>query len=169
MLWIAGFLMSAGLALIWISHRRRTAAGLPPGRVIYIDTAHLGRLEQALYDPHTDLTGRPDYLVRKGGTIIPVEVKSGRAPAVPYPSHVHQLAAYCLLVEATQGVRPPYGVIRYANRAYAVDYTPALKEGLLETLAEMRRAERHLPDRSHDSPARCRACGYREVCDQPLD
>jgi len=98
-----------------------------------------------------------------------VEVKSGRTPEAPYDSHIFQVAAYCLLVEKTYGVRPPYGLIHYPHRNFAVDYTRQLESALLEHLAEMRRDEmRSDVLRSHEDPARCRGCGFRKVCDQRL-
>lgn len=168
MLWLALALALLGLLLLWLARRRQAVAGLPPGRVIYMDTDHLRRNEQALYDPATDLTGRPDYLVRQGSTPIPVEVKSGRAPLRPHPSHVLQLAAYCLLVEAVYGRRPAYGVLKYADRAFAIDYDRALEAEVRRLIAEMHAAGDEVQDRSHDSPARCRACGFHHLCDQRL-
>ena len=44
-----------------------------------------------------------------------------------------QLAAYCLLVEETIGAAPPYGLLRYAERTFRLDYTQqALSENLLD-------------------------------------
>jgi CRISPR-associated exonuclease Cas4 len=98
-----------------------------------------------------------------------VEVKSGWAPPVPYESHVFQLAAYCLLVERSTARRPPYGILRYRNRTFAVDYTKDLENKLVELLAEMRIEERTGEcHRSHDEPARCERCGYRELCEEKL-
>ncbi len=115
------------------------------------------------------MTGKPDYLVEHGGQVIPVEVKSGRAPEAPYDSHIFQLAAYCLLVQRSLGKRPPYGIIHYQDRDFAVDYTPELETALLELLADMRRDEwRGEAFRSHESPARCLRCGFRHVCDQKV-
>ncbi len=155
---------------LWLAGRRETrAAGLPPGRVIYVDTGTAGRPEQPLFSRRHRLAGKPDYLVQSGQAVIPVEVKTTRAPDEPYPSHVLQLAAYCLLSAETYGVRPPYGVIKYPERAFAVDYTPALETLLLETLAALQ-ADRRAAQvaRSHDDPVRCRHCGVRDACDQRL-
>ncbi len=170
------FLFYAALALIflavilfWISGRARRAAGLPGGRIIYTDTRGWGKVEKPLYDSMLGLTGKPDYLVEQHGRLIPVEVKSGRAPAAPYDSHIYQLAAYCLLVEKTMGKRPPYGILHYPERDFAVDYTHELENALLDLLADIRRDERReeVP-RSHQNPGRCAQCGFREVCDQRL-
>lgn len=169
MLYIGLILLLLGLFLLWRASRQRRAAGLPSGRLIYTDTHGWGRVEQPLTAAELGLTGKPDYLVQAGGQIIPVEVKSGRAPAAPYDSHIFQLAAYCLLVEKTYGRRPPYGIIHYSSRDFAVDYTRELEAALLDRLAEIRRDEsrRDVP-RSHEQPTRCRRCGFRGVCDQSL-
>ena len=103
------------------------------------------------------------------GVLVPVEVKTGRAPQAPYDSHIFQLASYCLLVEKTYGKRPPYGIIHYNNRDFAVDYTQELESNLLDILADMKRDD-HKGEvaRSHDQASRCVRCGYRKVCDQRL-
>lgn len=158
----------AGIFL-WYADRQRKSAGLPGGRVIYTDTRGWGTLDKPLYDTVLELTGKPDYLVQRENAIIPVEVKSGRAPEAPYDSHVFQLASYCLLVEKTYGRRPPYGIIHYENRDFAVNYTRELESALMELLAEMRQDDdRREVSRSHDQVSRCTRCGYRNVCDQSL-
>ena len=169
MLYLSLFLLLIALLLLWRSSRQRREAGLPGGRLIYTDTRGWGKLEKPLTVVELGLTGKPDYLVNSGGTIIPIEVKSGRAPAAPYDSHIFQLAAYCLLVEKTYGKRPPYGIIHYSGRDFAIDYTRELESALLDRLAEIRRDEsRSDVPRSHEEPARCSKCGFRSVCDQSL-
>ncbi len=169
MLYLALALIFSALFLLWRSGRTRREAGLPGGRVIYTDTRAWGKPEKPLYAPTIGLTGKPDYLVEQNGKIIPVEVKSGRAPQNPYDSHIYQLAAYCLLVEKAYGKRPPYGIIHYPDRDFAIDYTPELENALLDMLAEMRRDERRdNVERSHESRARCRGCGFQTNCDDAL-
>jgi CRISPR-associated exonuclease Cas4 len=169
MLHLGLFLLLVALLILWRASRQRRGAGIPGGRLIYADTHAWGKVEKPLTAADLGLTGKPDYLVQSGGSIIPVEVKSGRAPAAPYDSHIFQLAAYCLLVEKTYGKRPPYGMIHYSGRDFAVDYTPQLESALLDQLAEIRRDEsrRDVP-RSHEELTRCRKCGFRSVCDQSL-
>ncbi len=157
-----------GVFFLWLGRRRAARLGLPSGRVTFIDTTGLARPERPLYDRDLDLIGRPDYLMETPGGPVPVEVKSGRSPAAPYDSHILQLAAYCRLAQVSRGQRPPHGILRYADRTFAIDYTPGLENALLDALAEMRRAEGSAPGRSHDSPQRCRGCGYRQECDQSL-
>ena len=169
MLYLALVILLIAIVLLWQSNRQRRQAGLPGGRVLYTDTRAWGEVEKPLYHHELGLTGKPDYLVEHGDQLIPVEVKSGHTPGAPYDSHIFQVAAYCLLVEKTYGKRPPYGIIHYPHRDFAVDFTPQLESALLEQLAEMRRDEqrRNVP-RSHEEPARCRSCGFRKVCDQKL-
>jgi len=164
---LAAVLVLLAAAALWVSARQQKATGLPTGRVITADTGGWRRLEKPLYDAESGLTGRPDYVVDHGGAMIPVEVKSGWAPAEPHDSHLFQLVAYCLLVEQTSGTRPPYGILRYRNRTFEIDYTPALEAELRGLLQEMRKQRLPAP-RSHQEPGRCAACGFRGVCDQKL-
>ncbi len=162
-------LLVAALLILWLASRQRRSSGLPAGRVIYSDTNRWGKVEKPLYDAEAGLTGKPDYLVEDGDHLIPVEVKSGRAPSLPHDSHVFQLAAYCLLVERTYGQRPPYGILRYRDRTFSIDYTPELEQELLSLLGQIRTQERRgEANRSHQEPGRCARCGYRASCDQRL-
>jgi CRISPR-associated exonuclease Cas4 len=149
-----------GLLCIWIAGRQRKAAGLPVGRILSEDALTHGRRSPVLYDPDFDLTGRPDYVIEYEGEIVPVEMKSRRAPDEPYRSHVLQLAAY--------GRRPSRGLLRYRDRSFSVVYTADLERELGDILGHMRRYLRRAPDRAHTSIRRCENCGYRHVCDQAL-
>jgi CRISPR-associated exonuclease Cas4 len=176
------------LVIALIAHlAARSAAGktgLPAGQLIYSDTGHaVGHIhpvtineqgekqERALTSRRYGLSGRPDYLVRASDGIVPVEAKSTTRPASgrAYDSHVFQLAAYCLLVEDVVGAHVPYGIIRYADAEVIIDYTPELRDELVELLDEMREA-RHAEEvhRSHSEARRCSRCSMREICDEAL-
>lgn len=160
-------LLLAILALGWAA-RLRSRTGLPWAPVSYQDTgAHAP--EKTLVSRRLGLAGRPDYLIETRGHTIPVEVKPGRLAPAPYDSDLMQLAAYCLLVEETSGEPPPYGLLRYAERTFRLDYTPRVRDELLALLDEMR-GQLGQPDcpRSHDEARRCRACGFYEQCDEAL-
>jgi CRISPR-associated exonuclease Cas4 len=169
MIALALLLLLVGAVLLWLARRLRARSGLPAGRVVAADVGPWRRLDRPLFSRRHGLTGRPDYVVADGADLIPVEVKSARAPARPYASHVLQLAAYCLLVAETSGRRPPYGILRYADRTFQIPYTRELEEQLLEVLEAMREdlAAGDAP-RRHQDPRRCAACGYREVCEEAL-
>jgi CRISPR-associated exonuclease Cas4 len=162
-------LFIVALLLFLFSRRLRKQTGLPQGRVIYSDTGAWQRNEQSLFSSTHRLAGKPDYLVRDGDEVVPVEVKSSAAPPRPREGHVLQLAAYCLLVEETLGARVTHGIIQYADRQFAIDYTPALKAELLSVIDAMR-ADLEAGDahRDHNDARRCAACGVREACEERL-
>jgi CRISPR-associated exonuclease Cas4 len=169
LLLVALVLGGLGVWLLIRAGRLRRKTALPVGRVTYADTGAWDRCERPLFSSQQRLPGKPDYLVRTREGVVPVEVKSGMAPDQPYPAHVLQLAAYCLLVEEQEGRAPPHGIVKYDNRSFEMDYTPALRAELLTTLDAMRHDLRARDvDRSHDEPGRCQGCGYRERCEQRL-
>lgn len=158
------------LLLLLLARRARRQAGLPAGVVVYTDTGGWARAEAPLFSTRLGLTGKPDYLVQRRGEVLPVEVKSmPTPPGGPHAGHVYQVAAYCALVTEAYDHRPAYGLIKYADQTLAVAFTPALEAELQTLLAQIRadRAAGEAP-RSHAVPARCRACGFREVCGQSL-
>ena len=145
-------------------------SGLPAGEIIYSDSGAWYPQDRPLYDAEWGLTGRPDYLVeQEDGAIVPVELKSGKAPVEPHEGHVLQLAAYCLLVERVYGQRPAYGILQYRDKAFAVDYTPELEEDLLYLLDEMREdLWVDDPPRDHNDWRRCASCPHRGYCSERL-
>lgn len=177
MMWLfllgaSALLLVLALGLALRARRGQVQSGLPQGRLVYADTGRWSAVAKPYFSAHYGLTGKPDYLVETEQGLVPVEVKRTAAPAggQAYASHIMQLAAYCLLVEEAHGQAPPHGLIRYADATVQIDYTPALRQALLDLLGEMRQA-RASSDvrRSHGDPARCRGCGVRHACgDQAL-
>ena len=154
---------------LWLRSRLdRAHAGLPKGQVVYADTEQW-RASPPLHAPRLALRGKPDYVVKVGNDLIPIEVKPGRRSLEPYEADIMQLAAYCLLIEETLGRRPPYGLLRYREQTFRLPYDAALRDRLLATLDEMRAdlTARDVP-RSHDDPTRCRFCGYAAQCNECL-
>ena len=134
--------LALGLAVVLyvvIGHferRGRSRLGLTGGMVVVAaDDSRLGA--PTLRSSRLGLVGRPDHLLRSGDALIPVEQKPSARRV--QPSHVMQIAAQCLLVEETYGVRPPFGIVVLAggNRA-KVPFTPELERRLLQTVAAMR-------------------------------
>lgn len=161
-------LLFGGGWLFGYAYRRR-AAYLPKGHIISADMHGAETPGRPLFSRRYGLTGQPDYLIATRAGLIPVEIKSSKTPPHPYPSHVFQLAAYCLLVEEMEGHPPPHGFIRYPERTFQVPYTPDLRRALLETIeamhADLGRAEVH---RDHNETQRCLVCGYRGSCEEAL-
>ena len=116
------------------------------------------------------LVGKPDYLLEVRGRLVPVEVKPGRRADRPYESDLMQLAAYCVLVEETSGEPPPYGLLRYAEHTFRLDYTSQIRAELLSILGEMRETLAEIDcQRTHDDPWRCASCGFFEQCTDALE
>jgi len=135
------------------------------GKIEYIDMDKAEVFRSERYG----LSGRPDYIIRMGDRIIPVEEKKGRTPQGPLFSHILQLSAYCLLVEETTGKAPPYGLLKYPEHEHQIEYNDDLKKILLEKLDEMRvimrTGEAH---RNHARPGKCGYCSRRSVCPEKL-
>lgn len=173
LLLLSALLLGAAIALALRSRQGQRQSGLPQGRVVYADTGRWSEVARPYFSQRYRLTGKPDYLVDTETGLVPVEVKHTAAPqkGQAYASHIMQLAAYCLLIEEAHAQRPTYGLIRYDDAVIRIDYTPHLRDSLLDLLENMRASHQQRDvKRSHDDPARCRACGVRHACGrQSLD
>ena len=170
MTWVFILILLAAIILFLVSSRLQKDSGLPGGRIIRSDVNLWGEHNtQPLFDGSIGLTGKPDYLVRDGNTIIPVELKTGRTPEAPYDAHIFQLAAYLLLTEKVYQLPVPYGLIRYPQNTFQIENTQQLQKQTLDLIAEMHRNETE-PNvhRSHADPVRCEHCGYKDICDERL-
>ncbi|NJN66899.1 MAG: Dna2/Cas4 domain-containing protein [Chloroflexaceae bacterium] len=161
-------LLLAGL-LFWLAQALRQPTGIPWVRVVGSDTGGGRTFDHPLFARSIGLTGKPDYVLEKRGVCFPVEVKPGREATSPYESDVMQVAAYCLLLEATTGHSPPYGLLRYARITFRIPYTPAVRDRVLSVLEAMRADLTREPcARSHTNPSRCRSCGFVAICEESL-
>ena len=135
------------------------------GTIEYID---VDDSKVFISDEH-GISGRPDYVIKLGDHLIPVEVKKGRTPQGPLFSHIVQIAAYCLLIEESTKNRPPYGIVKYPKQEHEIEYNDDMKKVLLEKVEEIKRArtqgETH---RNHNRPGKCRSCSRRAVCPEKL-
>ena len=163
-------------ASYWLKHslkirseteRERGDLKLEKEKIKYVDK--LEKKSKLLKSEKYKLRGKPDLVLEKDGNLIPVEVKTGRVPEGPFFSHVLQIAAYCLLIEEDIGEKPPYGLIRYGDTEFDIDYDEDLKELLLEKLKDMRT---HIKNedvhRNHNREGKCRNCSRREICEESL-
>lgn len=176
---LAIFILLLAVVIIWQSSTLIKKKGLPEGRLIYSDHSQWKTVTTPLFDRALGLTGKPDYIVKNGRQFIPVEIKSDNGKSSIPDSHIFQLAAYCYLIDNEFHQRPTYGIIHYAPtglkqenqnpRTYAINYTKSLESTLFSTIEQIRAVDHHqeIP-RSHQSPARCKRCGYRSTCDQRL-
>jgi len=169
-LFIALLLLALGALLLIVSRRLGQKSGLPKGKVLYEDAS--GRAQKRFVSKRLLMAGKPDYLIKdQNGDLIPIEVKSSKAPRDerPYESHLLQLAAYFLLLEDTLQRPVPYGLIRYTNRTLRVANTDELRARLIDVIAQMRGLLAR-PDvqRSHNYAQRCARCSMAHICDERL-
>ena len=178
--------IAAGLALLlfwtWVvsrpvCKREKVRKSYPGWRLIYSDERGQARRgverSKLLRGAKNGLTGKPDMIYRRvfGRGLMPVELKSGaiKGGTAPHDGDLLQLAAYFVLIAETFGIRPRYGRIVYADAAFRVRNTRALRARLADTLARMRRmlevgAECETPNASY---AACRYCLCKQtVCEK---
>jgi len=137
------------------------------GDLVYVDSA--AEKPKLFVSKKHGLSGRPDAVVMDGEHHIPVELKTGRVPRGPLFSHILQVATYCFLLEEEYGKPPPYGIIRYGETSFEIEYNEDQKKLVLQKLAEMRTAitkgEAH---RNHNRPGKCIHCSRRSGCPERL-
>ncbi len=152
------------IAVITILTRKR---GLPKGMLIYDDLRDDGTPAKPFFSARYGLAGKPDMILRDGDRIIPVELKHSPGRDRPYPGHMLQLAAYCLLIEEHYGIRPEYGIIHYRDKQFEVPFTGELEQKLLSQMERMRAEDpiKRLPPEC-SLPGKCTRCGFSEVCRQ---
>ena len=80
------------------------------GKVLYADVG-----SHAFARGDLGLGGRPDFIIRRSGHVVPVELKTGRPPDRPRADHVAQLACYGLLVEGLTVSYPRFGFLIYSR------------------------------------------------------
>lgn len=115
------FVIIALILLILLFRQKKSFGILGVKNRIYQDTKQTPGFN--IYSKSLPLVGKPDYLIKDGKYIIPVEIKDSNAPRGQYQNNVMQLMAYCLLVEEHYGIRPPGGFIQYRNAEMKFAYT----------------------------------------------
>lgn len=138
---------------------------IQPGEVAYSDLDVPGT---SFFSKKYKITGKPDYVLKRGGRYIPVEVKKGSYSS-PQDNHVFQLAAYCQLIEENYCVFVPYGLVAYEDSCYKISFDPNLRFQLQNTIAEMRDfLKRRDKGRNHNDINRCKSCSLRSYCEEKI-
>ncbi|MFN7995327.1 MAG: Dna2/Cas4 domain-containing protein [Bryobacteraceae bacterium] len=157
--------------LLWAHAERKIArSGIPQGSIVSQDSDRRREIHHPIVSHRYGLVGKPDYLVETTEGLVPVELKSRDSRSSgPYCSDIAQVAAYCVLVEDATGIAPPYAIIQYANGSWRIQYMRQAREQILQVIDEMRNGrEAQSIHRNHTQPGRCRACGFRDVCDERI-
>ncbi|MFW6041158.1 MAG: CRISPR-associated protein Cas4 [Thermoplasmatota archaeon] len=167
--WLIGasYWLKRSLVLKLKAKEKRKELKVEEGEVEYVDETK--EKSEMLISEKYRLRGRPDYILRKNGKKIPVEVKTGRVPEGPFFSHILQSAAYCFLLEEEEEVAPPYAIIKYGETEFEIDYDESLRELLINKLLEMKKIiEKDEAHRNHNRKGKCRNCSRREICPESL-
>src|SRR5258708_35487884 len=169
------FVLLAGAlgVLLWNERRgqrermpseRKRALGLPEADLVYEDADGRG---EVLSSSEYPLVGKPDYIVQLAdGRPVPVELKLNVQNATaPYNNHQIQVAAYCLILEDYFTQPPTHGLLRYADREFTVEYTPAMRRKVIRLLGQMALcSEQEPPPLARQRVAKCRACTFQPIC-----
>ena len=124
------------------------------------------RVERALslWSYRLGLTGRADVVEFHGATPYPVEYKHGSRRQKEHDDL--QLCAQALCLEEMTGQAVPEGAIFHhsSRRRRVVQFTPALREKVAQTVAAIRHmaAAPTLPPAVND--ARCTHCSLQDAC-----
>lgn len=143
---------------------RQRILGLPEGELVYEDADGQG---EALSSSAYPLVGKPDYVVKlRDGRPVPVELKLNvRDATAPYNNHQVQVAAYCLILEDYFERAPTHGILRYADREFTVEYTPAMRRKVIRLLGQMALCSaEESPPLARQRVAKCRACPFQAIC-----
>jgi CRISPR/Cas system-associated exonuclease Cas4 (RecB family) len=156
---VAVLVLLVGLLLAGFGRGMRRRRGLCMGQTVSLD-------RMTLTSYRLGLTGRPDRLVKTGGTIIPEEWKSSRSVR---DAHRAQMGVYFLLIEDQMRIKPSHGFIVCGNGTrHRIDNSDELRAWVLELVAGIRSARAAIgtPIPVNPSPGQCRSCGQRENCSQ---
>lgn len=143
---------------------RKRVLGLPEGELVYEDADGEG---EPLSSSEYPLVGKPDYVVQlPDGRPVPIELKLNVHDATaPYSNHQVQLAAYCLILEDYFPQVPTHGLLRYADREFTIEYTPAMRKKVIRLLTQMAQcSQQEPPPLARQRVAKCRACAFQPVC-----
>ena len=120
------------------------------------------------------LTGKPDFVFKRGRKLVPVELKSGKLNGLGHPHRgdLMQLTAYFVILHDLFGLKPRQGRLIYADTMFVVKNKWRLRRDLFKTIGEMRRT---LANEGPENPPerdymKCRFCLCREtVCETAHD
>jgi CRISPR-associated exonuclease Cas4 len=160
---IASFYLYQYLTRTDVSMTLRASHGVPAGQIEFSDKIRA----PSYFSEQYMLSGKPDYVIKKGDDYIPVEVKTGRVPRGPFFSHIVQVVAYCMLVEDHFERAPPHGILEYSDHIqHPIEYDEKGKAMVMEKLDEMREMlnGEKKPYRNHNRKGKCINCSRRGSC-----
>lgn len=117
-------------------------------------------VEQWVAEPNLELHGRVDRIEQHENRIIPVEIKSTKAPEEGiWDSHRVQLAAYMMILKANQGS------LEYSNKTITLEKDEEMETEILNLIQEVKEMlqKTELPE-INQNQNKCNKCGIRNEC-----
>lgn len=114
------------------------------------------------------ISGKVDQVLVYPDSVVPIEIKSGKAPKEgAWENHKVQLAAYVLLLEKTFNFDIPAGYVKYVdeNISRRIEINAFLKDkvrGLIKDVQDLL-ASKKLPKRDANEN-KCAKCGLKKIC-----
>lgn len=146
---------------------------IPGESLFYADKQHSRFKNRVIYgkllrcEKH-GLTGKPDYIFKRGRRLVPVELKSGAAKGLDAPrdGDLLQLAAYFVIVKSAFRTKPRFGRLVYGDCMFIVKNSGRLRRRLFRTVRAMRgMLAAETPPLAEPGFVKCRYCVCREtVC-----
>lgn len=133
------------------------------GVITYTD---LNKTSKTLYSKRYRISGKPDYIIKRDGAQIPVEVKTGKHYHLK-ESHKFQLAVYCHLLEENYNKLVPYGIIVYSDthKIYKIPFNPKIRFELENIIKKMRTLLRtNEIEKDHIDARKCIRCSMNNNC-----
>jgi len=137
------------------------------GNIIYSD---LNIPAKTLFSKRYRISGKPDYIIKKDGYHIPIELKTGQHHE-PKKNHVFQLAAYCQILEENYGCFVPFGILVYKDtcKQYKIPFDPKTRFELETAIKKMRHILKTKKNaRNHNDLYKCKSCSMRRYCDKKI-
>lgn len=137
------------------------------GKIIYSD---LNIPDKSFFSKRYKICGKPDYIIKKEGYYIPVEVKTGNHLKAK-KSHILQLMAYCYLLEENYNCFIPYGILVYnhTSKIFEISFDPKMRFELESLIKKMRKnLKSNIIKRNHTEIQKCIKCSMKKHCNQKL-
>ena len=130
-----------------------------------VDDYNIEKPQDVLRECEWKLAEKPWRVVRHGNRVIPVFLRNVTADSAVrvlgdtdtpqlFPQHFVRIAAYCHLIEASEGLESPYGIVltRGSLAGIAIPHTKATREQFVAAMAEARKTMRDVAHDPHMRP-----------------
>ncbi|MBW3004214.1 CRISPR-associated protein Cas4 [Candidatus Woesearchaeota archaeon] len=114
------------------------------------------------------ISGKVDQVLVYPDSVVPIEIKSGKAPKEgAWENHKVQLAAYALLLENTFKISIPAGYVKYVdeNVSRRIEINAFLKDQVKDLVNSVNflLKSRQLPKKATNEN-KCEKCGLKNIC-----